>query len=230
MMIHEITALAGAHRKPTRVGRGESSGLGKTSGRGGKGARARAGYSLKKAFEGGQTPYFRRIAKRGFSNVKYRTEFWIVNLGDILAHKMFSSGGAVNSQRLIEAGLIRDTTRPLKILGDLGEAKGGLKVKLAIDAERVSAKVRDLVTQAGGTVTESGSRRDRIRGIDRNADDRTPKNLTRKLKRGRKGAQKKAEPAAEAPTEKPADDKKSKPKSKEGKPEKPGKPDKGAEA
>lgn len=199
MMIHEITALAGANRKPTRVGRGESSGLGKTSGKGHKGARARAGYSLKKAFEGGQTPYFRRIAKRGFSNFKYRTEFWIVNLGDVLAHADFAKGGVVNAERLIKAGLIRDTTRPLKVLGDLGEAtKAGVKVKLEITAERVTQKVRDLVTQAGGSVTEAGTRRDEIRGIDRNSDDRSPKNLTRKLKRGKKKPAAKTEDAPSA--------------------------------
>ncbi|MBL8744737.1 MAG: 50S ribosomal protein L15 [Phycisphaerae bacterium] len=197
MMIHEITALAGANRKPTRVGRGESSGLGKTSGKGHKGARARAGYSLKKAFEGGQTPYFRRISKRGFSNFKYRTEFWIVNLGDVLAHEDFAKGGVVNAERLIKAGLIRDTTRPLKVLGDLGEAaKGGVKVKLEITAERVTAKVRELVTKAGGSVTEAGTRRDEIRGIDRNSDDQTPKNLTRKLKRGKRKTTGKTEGAA----------------------------------
>lgn len=228
MMIHEITVLAGPHRRKTRVGRGESSGLGKTSGKGHKGARARAGYSLKKAFEGGQTPYFRRISKRGFSNFNYRVEFWIVNLGDIIAHPDFAKGGAVNAERLIKAGLIRDTTRPLKILGDLGEAsKAGLNVKLDITAERVTAKVRDLVSKAGGSVSETGTRRDEIRGIDRNADDKTPKNLTRKLKRGKRGGAK--APQAEG-GEKPAEStEKSKPKkeAKEAKQPKEPKPSKG---
>lgn len=204
MMIHEITAIAGKNRKPTRIGRGESSGLGKTSGKGHKGARARAGYSLKKAFEGGQTPYFRRISKRGFSNVKYTVQFWIVNLGDVLAHPDFAKGGEVNAERLIKAGLIRDDKRALKVLGDLGEfTKTGLKVKLAITAERVSAKVKELVTAAGGSVTESGTRRDKIRGIDRASDDRAPKNLTKKLKRGKKKPAPAAVAAetAEAPAE-----------------------------
>lgn len=207
MMIHEITALAGAYRKRKRIGRGESSGQGKTSGKGHKGARARAGYSLKKAFEGGQTPYFRRISKRGFSNVKYRTEFWIVNLVDIIAHDLFAKGGDVTAERLIEAGLIRDTTRPLKVLGDLGEAKS-LKVKLNITAERVTAKVRDVVAAAGGSVTESGTRRDKVRGIDRNSDDLAPKNLTKKLRRGKKFKKTKEsapETAPETKDEKPAE-------------------------
>lgn len=214
MMIHEVTVLAGPHRRRKRVGRGESSGLGKTSGRGHKGARARAGYSLKKAFEGGQTPYFRRISKRGFSNVNYRTDFWIVNLGDILAHKDFANGGVVDAQRLIRAGLIRDTHRPLKVLADLGEfAEQGVGVRLEVRAERVSAKARELVTSAGGTVTELGTRRDRIRGIDRNSGDPTPKNLTKKLRRGRKKSppREEAGPAGEPEAKSGGKDKSQKP-------------------
>lgn len=182
MMIHEITALAGPNKKRRRVGRGEGSGRGKTSGRGHKGARSRSGYSLKKAFEGGQMPYFRRISKRGFSNAQFRTEFWIVNLGDIVAHPDFAKGGEVNAERLVKAGLIRDTSRPLKVLGDLGGA-GDLKAKLTITAARVSDKVRQLVTGAGGSVTEIGTRRDIVRGVDRNSEDRAPKNLNKKPKR-----------------------------------------------
>jgi large subunit ribosomal protein L15 len=206
MMIHEITVLAGKNRRPTRVGRGESSGHGKTSGKGHKGARARTGYSLKKAFEGGQTPYFRRISKRGFSNFNFTTSFWIVNLGDILAHPSFASGGDVNALALIKAGLIRDTTRPLKVLGDLGDfAEKGLKVKLNIVAERVTAKVRTLVEGSGGKVEELGTRRDKVRGIDRNSDDQAPKNLTKKLRRGKqgKGALAVAKAAADAAAAEP---------------------------
>ena len=184
MMIHEITALAGKNKARKRIGRGEGSGHGNTSGKGHKGAKARAGYSEKKAFEGGQMPYFRRISKRGFSSFNNRIEFWIVNLGDILAHRDFAKGGDVNAERLIKAGLIRDNTRPLKILGDMGAADGTkLSAKLTITAERVSAKVPEMVVGAGGSLTESGTRRDRVRGVDRNSDDRTPKNLDKKPKR-----------------------------------------------
>ncbi len=183
MMIHEITAVAGRYRKRTRVGRGEGSGLGKTSGRGHKGAKARAGYTEKRAYEGGQMPYFRRIAKRGFTNAEFRTEYWIVNLGDVLAHADFAKGGEVTAARLVKAGLIRDESRPLKVLADLRSfAERGIKVPLKITAERVSDKVRALVAAAGGSVTETGTRRDRVRGIDRNSEDRTPKNQARKRK------------------------------------------------
>ncbi len=182
MMIHEITVLAGKYKKRRRVGRGEASGYGKTSGRGHKGARSRSGYSAKKAFEGGQMPYFRRISKRGFTNANFKTHFWIANLCDIVAHPDFARGGAVNAERLARAGLIRDTSRPLKVLGDLGDAKA-LKVKLEVTAARVSDKVRELVTGAGGTVNETGARRDIVRGVDRNSEDRSPKNLNKKPKR-----------------------------------------------
>jgi len=181
-MIHEITPMAGKYKSRKRVGRGRASGMGKTSGRGHKGAGSRAGFSSRHAFEGGQMPYFRRASKRGFTNAQFTIDFWTVNLGDIIAHPDFSGGGEVNAEKLIAAGLIRDTKRPLKVLGDMGEA-GELSVKLEITAARVSDSVRKRVTDAGGSVHETGTRRDRVRGVDRNADDRTPSNLTKKPKR-----------------------------------------------
>ncbi|MBL8990281.1 MAG: 50S ribosomal protein L15 [Phycisphaerae bacterium] len=190
MMIHEITEKAGRYKARKRVGRGEGGGRGKTSGRGNKGAGSRSGTARKGAFEGGQMPLFRRLRKYGFSNVRFETRFWIVNLADIVAHKDFAKGGAVNTESLVKAGLIRDDSRDLKILGDLPE--GGLKVKLDVTAARLSAAARKAVTGAGGTVTERGTRRDFVRGVDRNSEDRTPKKLTKKLKRGRSN---KAKPA-----------------------------------
>ncbi len=184
MMIHEITALAGKNKSRKRVGRGRGSGTGKTSGRGHNGAKSRSGYSARHSFEGGQMPFFRRIAKRGFTNTNFKVRYWTTNLGDILTHPDFAKGGDVTAEKLVAAGLIRDTKRPLKVLGDLGDfAEGGLKVKLDIKAERVSDSVRKMVTDAGGSVHESGSRRDRVRGIDRNSTDRVPTNLTKKPKR-----------------------------------------------
>jgi large subunit ribosomal protein L15 len=185
MMINDITALAGANKKRKRVGRGEGSGHGKQSGRGNKGAGSRSGTSAKKAFEGGQMPYFRRLAKFGFTNAQFKTEFWAVNLVDIVAHPMFAKGGDVSTETLIKAGLVRDDSRDLKILGHLGKASN-LSVKLAVTASRVTASARAAVLAAGGSVNETGTRRDRVRGIDRNSGDPTPKNLTKKLKRGSK--------------------------------------------
>lgn len=200
MMIHDITAKAGRYKKRLRVGRGEGGGRGKQSGRGNKGAGSRSGTTRRAAFEGGQMPLFRRLRKYGFSNAKFRTDFWIVNLVDITDHAMFAKGGEVNAARLVEAGLIRDDSRALKILGDLGETKK-LGVKLSITANRVSDSVRKAVTAAGGSVTETGTRKDMTRGVDRNSEDRAPKNLTKKLTRGKK-APAAAEGKGEAKAEK----------------------------
>ncbi|MFG0315450.1 MAG: 50S ribosomal protein L15 [Phycisphaerales bacterium] len=182
MMIHEVTAMAGKYKKRKRVGRGVGSGNGKTAGRGQKGAGARQGYSKLYQFEGGQMPFFRRMPKFGFTNAKFKTQFWIVNLGAIVAHDDFKNGGDVNHETLIKAGLVRDTSRDLKILGGLGEGDEKLGVKLNVTANRVTDSARALITDAGGSVTETGTRRDKVRGIDRNSDDRSPKNLTQKLK------------------------------------------------
>lgn len=133
-------------------------------------------------------PYFRRLAKFGFTNAVFKTKFWIVNLADILKHPNFAKGGTVTTQTLIDAGLVRDTSRDLKILGSVTEE--GVKVKLNVEASRVSDKAKKLIEGAGGSVKQSGTRRDRTRGIDRNTDDRTPKNWTKRLDRGGKGGSK----------------------------------------
>ena len=182
MMIHEITPQAGKYKARKRVGRGKYGARGKTSGRGAKGEGARSGTSTRYQFEGGQMPFFRRIAKFGFTNAQFKTQFWIVNVGDVVKHADFAKGGTISADTLIKAGLVRDTSRPLKVLGGL--SGDSLKVKLDVTAERVSASARRVIEGAGGKVTETGTRRDKVRGIDRNSDDKTPKNLTRKLKRG----------------------------------------------
>jgi large subunit ribosomal protein L15 len=187
MMIHEVTALAGRWKNRKRVGRGEGSGHGKQSGRGNKGAKSRSGYARKLAHEGGQMPYFRRLPKFGFTNAPFRQKFWTVNLGDILAHPSFAGGGVVDTQSLIRAGLVRDDSRELKILGNLPKG-GAVRVRLEVKASRVSAPAKRRILEAGGTVVETGTRRDRTRGIDLAGEDRTPKNLTKRLKRGRKPA------------------------------------------
>jgi large subunit ribosomal protein L15 len=184
MMIHDITAKAGTYPARKRVGRGRGSGLGKTSGRGSKGAGSRSGTTRRPGFEGGQMPLFRRLRKFGFSNARFETLFWTVNIRDIVALPAFAKGGKVDTATLIKAGLVRDDSRNLKILGSLPES--GLKAKLDVVADRLSEGARKAILAAGGTVAERGTRRDFVRGIDRNSEDRTPKNLTKKLKRGRK--------------------------------------------
>jgi large subunit ribosomal protein L15 len=220
MMIHDVTVLAGKYKARKRVGRGEGSGHGKQSGRGHKGQGSRSGYAGKRSFEGGQMPYFRRMAKFGFTNAAFRTEFWIVNLAEIVAHPAFAKGGTVDTASMVKAGLIRDDSKNLKILGDIGDE--GLKVKLTVTAHRISAGAKKLITAAGGSITELGTRRDKVRGVDLNNPANPPKNLTKKLNRGGK----KKSVADEAPAEedkkdaKKADAKASKPEPKASKPDK----------
>lgn len=130
-------------------------------------------------------PYFRRLRKFGFTNANFTTLFWTINLREIIGHKDFAKGGTINVESLIKAGLVRDDSRDLKILGDMPKDQK-LNVKLDVTANRVTGSARKAIEGAGGKVVETGTRRDKVRGIDRNSDDRSPKNLTKKLKRSSK--------------------------------------------
>ncbi|MEE9212579.1 MAG: 50S ribosomal protein L15 [Phycisphaeraceae bacterium] len=146
MMIHEITPKAGRHKRRKRVGRGIGSGHGKTCGRGHKGAGSRSGAtgSIRASREGGQMPFFRRIPKRGFSNVRFRITFSIVNIKALDAR--FDDGADVNPQTLAKVGLIRDTRQPVKILGE-----GKITKKLAVTAAAFSKAAAEKINMAGGT-------------------------------------------------------------------------------
>jgi len=145
MMIHEITAQAGAHRKRMRVGRGESSGHGKTCGRGTKGSGARAGAMIKVGSEGGNLPLFRRLPKRGFNNKEFAQKFSIVNVSDL--EKFFSAGATVDVTALINKGLVRDERYPVKVLGD-----GELSKSLTVVAGKFTKQAADKITKAGGSM------------------------------------------------------------------------------
>src|SRR5437762_12524626 len=109
-MSHEITTGAPRNKLPKRKGRGESSGHGKTSGRGNKGSGARVGTYIKPTYEGGQTETFKRFPKRGFSNVNFERKFHIVNLSDL---ERFDEGATVDAAALKERGLIPDLKQPV---------------------------------------------------------------------------------------------------------------------
>ncbi len=145
MMIHEITSLVERHKDRKRVGRGRGSGLGKTSGRGHKGAKSRSGWSEKLAREGGQLAYFRRIPKRGFSNKNFATRYSVVNVRDLQKH--FADGETVSADSLIAKGLVRDEALPVKVLGC-----GELSRRLTVRAGQVSAAAREKIEKAGGTI------------------------------------------------------------------------------
>jgi len=148
MMIHEITPQAGRYKNRKRLGRGIASGHGKTSGRGTKGAGSRSGWSgsINPSREGGQMPWFRRIPKRGFSNVIFRVEYAVVNLKAIQTR--FPDGAEINPDLLVKAGLLRDTKKPVKIL-----AEGELGKKYNITANAFSAIAKTKIEKAGGTAT-----------------------------------------------------------------------------
>jgi len=145
-MIHEITEKIGKYKARKRIGRGRGSGTGKTSGRGHKGAGSRSGYSRRPSFEGGQTPYFRRIPKRGFSNAAFRTEFHIVNVAAL--QDRFEAGANVDAAALVQAGLIRNTKLPLKVL-----AHGDITIKINVTADKFSGSATAKIEAAGGSVT-----------------------------------------------------------------------------
>ncbi|HEY1685941.1 MAG TPA: 50S ribosomal protein L15 [Tepidisphaeraceae bacterium] len=143
-MLHEITALAPKNDLPKRKGRGESSGMGKTSGRGNKGAKARVGKYVKRGHEHGQTPIYRRLPKRGFSNAEFARHHHIVNLADL---EIFDAGSTVDASVLKEKGLIPDTKYPVKILGE-----GKLTKKLTITASRFSKSAFEQLNKLGATL------------------------------------------------------------------------------
>jgi large subunit ribosomal protein L15 len=143
-MIHEVTEGATRNKLPKRKGRGESSGHGKTSGRGSKGSKARVGKYIKRGYEGGQTPIFKRFPKRGFSNENFERRFHIVNLRDLDKH--FENGATVDAAVLIEKGLVPDDKWPVKILGE-----GKVSKKLTIIAGWYSKSAHEQIAKAGGT-------------------------------------------------------------------------------
>ena len=127
-----------------RVGRGESSGLGKTAGKGSNGQKSRAGGGTKPGFEGGQMPIIRRTPKRGFSNYPFKKEYAIINL-DVL--NRFEEGTVVTPELLLETGLVSKLLDGLKVLGN-----GKLEKKISVEAHKVSKSAQKAIEEKGGSV------------------------------------------------------------------------------
>jgi large subunit ribosomal protein L15 len=142
MRLHDLKPRPGAKHRRKRLGQGESSGHGKTSGRGGKGQTARSGSSIRIGFEGGQMPLIRRIPKRGFNNARHTTRYLPVNLD---ALNQFEDGTEVNEAVLREKGLANGRAHGIKILGT-----GDLKKKLTVRAHAFSAAARAKIESLGG--------------------------------------------------------------------------------
>lgn len=144
MELHDLKSNPGARKKRKRVGRGPGSGQGKTAGKGHKGAKARAGYSRRLGFEGGQTPLHRRLPKRGFNHAN-RSPFAIINL-DVL-EAAFESGADVTTEAIIAAGLAKSARGGVKVLG-----RGEITKKLNVKVQAISPGAQEKVIAAGGTV------------------------------------------------------------------------------
>ena len=143
MKLNSLTPVPGSTKNRKRVGRGHGSGLGKSAGRGDKGAGPRSGFKRRPWFEGGQMPLARRLPRRGFTNI-FKKEFQIVNLnalGDLGIEK-------IDAQIMFQKGLVRSALKPIKILGD-----GELNMKLEVTASAFSTSAKEKIEKAGGTVT-----------------------------------------------------------------------------
>ncbi len=143
MNLFELNQKAGKYKNRKRVGRGHAAGGGKTAGRGHNGAHSRSGWSKKRGFEGGQTPLFQRLPKRGFSNVRFRVSYDIVNLGAL--NQVPADVEVVNLDYLVSHGLVSKRHSRLKVLGT-----GKLERKLVVEAARFSKTAREQIESFGG--------------------------------------------------------------------------------
>jgi large subunit ribosomal protein L15 len=141
MKLHELKPAEGSRKDRKRLGRGIGSGQGKTAGKGTKGQNARSGGGVRLGFEGGQTPLYRRLPKRGFTNFA-RKEYAIVNLD---ALNRFADGTEVTPELLIETGVVSNERAGIKIL-----AKGTLEKKLTVKAHKFSSAAKEAIEAAGG--------------------------------------------------------------------------------
>ncbi|MFB4214206.1 50S ribosomal protein L15 [Shouchella sp. JSM 1781072] len=142
MKLHELQPAEGSRKVRNRVGRGIGSGNGKTSGRGHKGQKARSGGGVRLGFEGGQNPLYRRLPKRGFTNI-HRKEYTVVSL-DVL--NRFEAGTEVTPELLIESKAVKNVKHGIKVLGN-----GSLDKNLTVKANKFSASAVKAIEAAGGT-------------------------------------------------------------------------------
>lgn len=141
MKLHELEKNIGATHAKKRVGHGPGSGLGKTSGRGQKGQKARSGGSINPVFEGGQLPLYRRLPKRGFSNYPFKKEYAVINLSDL---NVFEDGTVVTPALLKERGIVKKQLSGIKVLGE-----GQLEKKLTVQVHKFSKSAIDKINESG---------------------------------------------------------------------------------
>ena len=141
MKLNELQRNIGATHEKKRLGRGPGSGLGKTSGRGQKGQKARSGGSINPVFEGGQLPLYRRIPKRGFSNARFKTVYAVINVEQL---NVFEDGTVVTPALLKDTGLVKKQLDGVKVLGN-----GKLEKKITIQANKFSTSALEKIKEAG---------------------------------------------------------------------------------
>lgn len=143
--LHNLHPVAGARHKRKTVGRGTGSGHGKTSGRGHKGQNARSGGGVRPGYEGGQTPLFKRLPKRGFTNLG-RKEYAVINIEDLNC-ECFAAGSVVTPEVLVEKGLLNKNEKLVKVLGN-----GKLEKNLEVHAHKFSKSAEKGIVEAGGKI------------------------------------------------------------------------------
>ena len=141
MKLHELRPAEGSTTAEKRLGRGVGSGLGKTSGKGHKGAKARSGGGKRPGFEGGQMPLYRRVPKKGFTNI-FGTDYASVNVERL---NVFEDGATVDAKALLDAGIIKKTLGGVKIMGN-----GELQKKLNVKAAKFTASAKEKIEALGG--------------------------------------------------------------------------------
>lgn len=146
LTLNSLKPTPGSKHRKKRIGNGESSGLGKTCGKGNKGQKARSGGSIRPGFEGGQMPLHRRLPKKGFSNARFRNHVSILNLSQLEA--FFNAGDTVTEVELRAAGLVKGTCSAVKLLGN-----GELGKALTVSVDFASATAAQKIAAAGGTLT-----------------------------------------------------------------------------
>lgn len=146
MKLHNIEQPYGAVKVSKRVGRGTSSGTGKTAGKGHKGQNARSGGGVRPGFEGGQLPLFRRLPKRGFSNAKFKVEYATINVSDL---DKFEDGAVVTPELLKEMGIVKKQLAGIKVLGN-----GELTKKVTVKANKFSDVAKEKIEKMGGKAEE----------------------------------------------------------------------------
>ena len=143
MKLHELSPAKGSRKAPKRLGRGVASGTGKTAGRGTKGYNSRSGGGTRPGYEGGQMPLHRRLPKRGFTNI-FKKNIAVINIRDLVR---FDKGTVVDTETLVQAGLVKGKRDGVKLLG-----QGEIKYSLDVRVNQISKSAREKIEAAGGKV------------------------------------------------------------------------------